>query len=94
MYIDNRKFEESMDRIMQTLEIIVDKINPKYKVTNEIGGEVLLDNADLMQKLHVSARTLQRYRNSGKLPFKKINGKIFYYESDIHKFIEEHTISK
>ena len=34
-----------------------------------LDGELLFDNQDLCQLLHVSKRTLQRYRSSGELPF-------------------------
>jgi len=40
-----------------------------------------LDNFDLMQLLHVSYRTVQRWRRSGNLPYRKI-GKKFYYKAD------------
>jgi len=40
--------------------------------------------------LKVSKRTLQRYRSSGKLPFKRIEQKTYYLESDVHSFIRNH----
>ena len=46
-----------------------------------------LDNQDLMQLLHVSDRTLQRWRDEGKLPFSKIKGKIWYLESDVKAMV-------
>ena len=33
-----------------------------------LGGERFLDNQEVCQLLHVSKRTLQRYRSSGELP--------------------------
>ncbi|MEC5396044.1 helix-turn-helix domain-containing protein, partial [Bergeyella sp. RCAD1439] len=38
----------------------------------------------------ISARSLQRYRSEGKLPYYTISGKIYYKLSDVHQFIREH----
>ncbi len=48
-----------------------------------------LDNQDLMQLLHVSDRTLQRWRAESKLPFSKINGKIWYLENDVNQMLKD-----
>jgi hypothetical protein len=53
-------------------------------------GELLFDNQDLCLILRVSRRTLQRYRTSGVLPYKQTDQKIYYLESDVRKFVEEH----
>lgn len=54
---------------------------------NFLEGERLLDNQDVCQLLHVSKRTLQRYRVSGELPFHTIYHKTYYRESDVDAFI-------
>jgi predicted site-specific integrase-resolvase len=54
-----------------------------------LDGELLLDNQDLCQLLHVSKRTLQRYRSTGELPFQTVYQKTYYKESDVHTFIRE-----
>ncbi|GAB6395198.1 MAG: helix-turn-helix domain-containing protein/DNA-binding protein [Bacteroidales bacterium] len=46
-----------------------------------------LDNQDLCQLLHVSFRTLQRYRSDGSLPFHKRGQKIYYKLSDVREFV-------
>lgn len=81
-----------MQRIMERLERI-EKIcaktpEPVPSVMPE--GEKLLDNQDLCQMLHVSKRTLQRYRTAGELPYQKIYKKIYYKESDVLWFITTH----
>lgn len=48
-----------------------------------------LDNQDVMLLLHVSDSTLLRWRNTGRLPFSKIKGKIWYLESDINMMLKE-----
>lgn len=44
-------------------------------------------NADLMQLLKITDRTLSRYRKNGILPFKKIGGRIYYPKSYFNKTI-------
>jgi hypothetical protein len=79
-----------MKRICDKLESIETKINGKTKTRRTIDGETLLDNQDLCFMLNVSKRTLQRFRTSGFLPYKRINQKLYYLESDVLKFIKEH----
>ena len=38
--------------------------------------------------LHISRRTLQDYRNSGKIPYYQFGGKILYEESDIERILK------
>ncbi len=47
-----------------------------------------LDNWDTCRLLNVSARTMQTYRDTGKLPYSQINGKIYYKASDVDVFIQ------
>lgn len=42
-----------------------------------------IDAQDVLMKLHVSPRTLQRWRLSGLLPYSRLNGKCYYRKSDI-----------
>jgi hypothetical protein len=52
--------------------------------------EKLLDNQDLCLMLHISPRTLQRYRSEGGLPFLKYGQKIYYKASDVKEFVYSH----
>ena len=49
---------------------------------------------DLCRMLHVSKRTLQRYRTQYGLPYQMLNQKIFYRESDVLRFIHEHLLGQ
>jgi hypothetical protein len=72
------------------LDALARQINKKEKVRPQIDGELLLDNQDLCLMLHISKRTLQRYRSLGWLPFKRIDQKTYYLESDVREFIKKH----
>ena len=59
---------------------------------NNQADETWLDNGQVCRLLQISKRTLQYYRDSGKLPFSQINYKCYYKVSDVEMLIEESTI--
>lgn len=89
MYIDQKYFDSWMQRLLSQVELVQRKIDKLGNNDNVINDEVLLDNQDLCLLLKVSKRTLQRFRSSGKLPYKRIGKKTYYLESDVHKFIQK-----
>lgn len=46
-----------------------------------------VDGQGVMQTLHISKRTLQSLRDSGVLPFSRINGKFYYKVSDLQNLL-------
>lgn len=88
--MSNEDFEEWMNRLwlkMESLEKRIDQILGRQNVLN---GEILLDNQDLCFQLKVSKRSLQRYRSEGKLRYKQIEQKTYYYKSDVEDFIRKY----
>ena len=57
--------------------------------TPHLNGEKFLSNRDVCRMLHVSSRTLQDWRATGKIPFIQIKGKILYKESEVLKWLEQ-----
>ena len=53
-----------------------------------------LDNQEVCNLLNISKRTLQYYRNTGKLSFSQINSKCYYKASDIEKLLNDSRTSK
>lgn len=94
MYISKEDFEAWMERIMYRFDKQDKTLDKMSKQRNMLEGEVLFDNQDLCQLLHVSKRTLQRYRSTGELPFQTVYQKTYYKESDVHKFIRENFNKK
>ena len=45
---------------------------------------------ETMAQLKVSKRTLQTYRDTGRIGFSKIEGKIYFKATDIEEFLERH----
>ena len=47
-----------------------------------------IDNQDVMQKLHIGQRTLQKLRTNGTLSYTKLNGKIYYLRQEIEALLK------
>ena len=54
-----------------------------------LNGERYLNNKEVCAILHISPRSLQDYRDKGKISFYKLEGKIIFAESDVYKMLEE-----
>ena len=78
-----------MERIMIRFDILSEKLKENENELNSIDGEQLLDNQDVLQLLKISARSLQRYRSDGRLPYYTISGKLYYKLSDVHQLIRD-----
>jgi len=72
------------------LDEILDSIGQALKNrTPHLNGDKFLTNKDICRMLHISTRTLQDWRDTGKIPFVKIKGKILYRESEVLKLLED-----
>lgn len=54
-----------------------------------LNGERYMTDKEVAERLKVSRRTLQEYRNDRKLPFILFGGKVLYRETDIEQMLEE-----
>ena len=91
MYINREDFVAWMERIMDRFDMQDKKIDRLVGGHNYLDGERLLDNQDLCLLLKVSAKTLQRYRKKGILPYLTLDGRCYYRATDVHKLIREKT---
>ncbi|WP_281867932.1 helix-turn-helix domain-containing protein [Flavobacterium sp. GSB-24] len=89
MNLDRIEFMAWMERIMERFDVLMELLKDTKNQHTSFEGEELLDNQDLLQMLKISARSLQRYRSSGRLPYYTISGKIYYKLSDVHQFVRE-----
>ncbi|MDY5535528.1 helix-turn-helix domain-containing protein [Butyricimonas virosa] len=85
MDFDEHLMMKAFEKCFDLLEKIDARLNSLEKREFGLDGERLLDNQDLCQLLNVDKKTLERYRRSGRLPFLKLCGKIFYKYSSIVK---------
>lgn len=54
-----------------------------------LNGERYMTDKEVAERLKVSRRTLQEYRNDRKIPFVIFGGKVLYRETDIERILEE-----
>ena len=82
---DNEKVAlllEKMNRLMENMESLAENYKPV------LGGERFLTDKELSGMLKVSRRSLQDYRNEGRIPYIQLGGKILYRESDIEQVLK------
>lgn len=84
-----------MIEVMQMLQSLSDQmrlihsyLKNGHKSELERFKENWIDGQDVMLALHISKRTLQSLRDSGTLPYSRINGKFYYKVEDIEKLLE------
>ena len=78
-----KSFFLSLDSLSSALERMFSSRKPT------LGGESFYTDEELSKKLKISRRSLQDYRNEGRIPYVKLGGKILYRSSDIEKLLEE-----
>ncbi|MBK5719517.1 helix-turn-helix domain-containing protein [Dysgonomonas sp. Marseille-P4677] len=95
MYLDNNDFTLWMEKLSKKLSDIGKDLKTVI-TTGEafVNDDKLLDNQDLAFLLKVSYRTLQRYRNSGKLRYFLVRHKTFYRMADVKDFIQSYASKK
>lgn len=88
--MSNEEFEQWMERLWSKIEALEKRIDRILGHQNVLNGEILLDNQDLCFQLKVSKRSLQRYRSEGKLKYKQIEQKTYYFKSDVEEFLRKY----
>ncbi|MDR0231192.1 MAG: helix-turn-helix domain-containing protein [Dysgonamonadaceae bacterium] len=78
-----KSFFLSLDSIASAMERLFTGKKPS------LNGEYFYTDDELSEKLKLSRRSLQDYRNEGRIPCIKLGGKILYRSSDIEKLLEE-----
>lgn len=58
-------------------------------VATTLGGERFFTDKEVSARLKVSRRTLQDYRNEGRIAYIQLGGKILYRESDIERMLND-----
>ncbi|WP_417172017.1 helix-turn-helix domain-containing protein [Alistipes putredinis] len=73
--------------LIKRIEKGLEKFGTNHRLI--LGGESYLTDKEISERLKVHRRTLQEYRNSGKLPYYMICGKVLYRESEIEKLLRD-----
>lgn len=84
--------EEDMDILsyFQKIDRMVEKIEGLSKNCRPVlNGERFLTDNELSTILKISRRTLQEYRDEGRLSYIRLGGKVLYRESDIERMLQD-----
>ncbi len=76
-----------------SVEAATAKILSHTQPTPSGGPKEWLTNREAMDFLGLSKTSLQRYRSSGRLPFSKMGGNIYYRYADLVAVLEENLVT-
>ena len=95
-FLDRKTFEDCMRQVFSRLDRQQEMLasiqgdNKEKPPLTDILEDDTMDNQDVCMLLHVSKRTLQRYRSDGLLPYRMHRHKTYYRRSDVEMFISTH----
>ncbi len=90
--IDHR--DQRIVRLFSSMERTVDGLENLIKNRRAtLNGEIYLTDKEVSERLKISRRTLQEWRNEGKIAYIQLGGKIIYAESAIQSILERHYIN-
>lgn len=78
---------EAFESIFDRFEAFAGKVDVLCGQSRNKNLDDWLDNQDVCQILNISKRTLQTYRDNGKLPFTRIGHKMYYNATDVKEII-------
>lgn len=88
---------DNVERVLLNLQRRVDKVEKEIeklkKRPDALFKEEWMDGQDVMLALHISLRTLQTLRDSGKLIPTRLLKKYYYKVADIKALLKENYIS-
>lgn len=88
---DNEQILKFMSMARRNIEML-EEISRDYKPL--LKGNRFITDAMLSERLGISRRTLQDFRDRGVLPFYRLDGKVLYEEQDIEAYLESIYIPK
>jgi len=74
-------FLRTIEEVENTFDGILKNCRPS------INGNRYLTDREVPERLKISRRTLQEYRNDGRITYYMIGGKVLYLQSDIEKIL-------
>lgn len=82
---------DDMQEVLSALEGVNRRIKEMAQTHKPLfGGEHFLTSKDVCERLYISPRTLQDYRDRKIIPYTQFAGKILYKMSDLERLLDEH----
>lgn len=85
--------KEVFDLIIKRILLLSKQVNEMKSKYGDKAMSKYLNSSDVCDILHIKSRTLQTYRETGKIGFTQIGRKIYYRCIDISRFIENNRIN-
>lgn len=86
--------KSDFDRLIGRIEEIAEHIRKSEEKESAKEADRWISNREAMGILGVSARTLQRYRNTGRIPFFKMGRNCRYRLLDVERTLETYRIDR
>ena len=84
------KEDEDILSFFRTLDHMVERLDGLSRNYRPmLNGERFLSDRELSERLKISRRTLQEYRNAMTLPYIHLGGKVLYREQDVQKLLAD-----
>ena len=80
--------KEAYDRLVATLKTFNEIANSLCLQYGLLDEPAWIDTQEVCQRLRISKRTLQTYRNQGIIPFSVIRGKAYYKIEDVREVMD------
>lgn len=77
----------TFNEMLEVFTKFVNRVDVLYERHREKKSIEWLDSQDVCLILNIKPRTLQSYRDSGKLGFSQLEGKIFYRNEDVQELL-------
>ena len=86
---------DDMQVVLSALEGVNRRIKEVAQTHKPLfGGEHFLTGKEVCERLYISPRTLQDYRDRGIIPYTQFSGKILYKESEIERILKNNYREK
>lgn len=86
---DDEKNDKFVKQVMTRFDKVDKTLSQMIRLKNCMDGDKLLDNQDVCLLLGVTKRTLARYRKLKLLKYHTGDRKVYYYYSDVMKFLKQ-----
>ena len=91
-----------LDMEADDMQVVLSAISGVSKRIKEVAqthkplfaGELFLTGKEVCERLYISPRTLQDYRDKGIIPYTQFAGKILYKESEIERILKNNYREK
>lgn len=85
--------KDVFNKILERLAKFERFVNVLYNKYNPNKDTKWLDTKEVCSILSITPKTLQTYRENGKLGFSQIEGKILYLKRDIQTFLDNNEVA-